>query len=246
MCMANENKPQRPWYLDATKVVPLVVLLLGVPITGSQVWQLFQPDPPSVRVQYVIDVSSGMQGKIGQRRKLAAAKEEVISVVEGSPTYSHSLRLIGPECDKRYHSPEVPFAQDNADSFERALKRLPAAGKTNFANTVRHAVNDLSRAQGEEGTRIASVYFLVGGVEACTSSADKVIVDSLVTLDPKKTGDLNFKFIGVRAPPEMEKLLKRVKRQAKKRGVVVRLTFARTVDDLEHALPDSEPVPSGK
>jgi hypothetical protein len=241
--MADDNpKPERPWYRSPIPVLTFLTLVVGLPIGLKQVYDEFlKPDPASVSVQYVLDVSSAMAGRIGEKEKLAAAKDEVVSAVGGTPEIAYSLRLSGPGCSDSYAEPGVDFGQDNADEFEDALAPETARGPSDIARSVRYAVNDLVERQSEEGSESASLFFLIGGRDSCTLRPAKVISDSLRFLDRRKTIDVNFKFIGVKVTRQMRLLLGLARRRARQLGLAATVEFADTPAELGESVQPPDP-----
>jgi hypothetical protein len=242
-----KEKPEQPWYRDPIKVLTLLTLVVGLPIAVKELYEeVIKKDPPAVSVQYVLDVSNGMTGKIGKKEKLAAAKDEIVSAVGGTPDIAYALRLAGPGCSESYQQPRVNFGLDNADEFERALEPVTAGGTSDFARSVRYAVNDLVAQQSQEGSKSASLFFLIGGRDRCTTRPAKVIADSLRFLEREKTIDVNFKFIGVKVPKDMKKLLGATRKRATKLGFGATVEFANTVAELGESVNPAEPSgPSG-
>ena len=227
---------------DVVKWLTIVSLAVGI-VAG--LWKLYdeyiKPDPPGVRVQYVVDVSAGMDGTIGRIEKLAAVKDEIVSAVSGTPDIAYSLRIAGPGCSRAYTAPRVDFGEDNADEFEDALAPVRAGGTSDFARGVRYAVNDLVEQQEKEGAESISLYFLLGGQDGCTKRPGEVIARALSFLEEEKTSEVTFKFVGVKAPESLRKLLRRARKQARLLGFGATVAYANTADELGESVDPPEP-----
>jgi hypothetical protein len=241
--MSDSNARSVRW--DIVKWLTIVSLAVGI---VAALWKLYdeyiKPDPPAVRVQYVVDVSKDMGGRIGKVEKLAAVKDEILSAVKGTPDIAYSLRVAGPNCSNDYTRPAVDFGEDNDDEFENALAPLRAGGTSDFARAVRYAVNDLVEQQQQEGTESVSLYFLIGGQDGCTKRPGEVIDRSLAFLGQKKTSDVTFKFVGVKAPDDLRKLLRRTRRRAKLLGFGATVNYANTADEIGESVQPPEPEPT--
>lgn len=236
------QKPDKAWYRDPVKVLTVLTLLVGLPVRVQQLYvNVIKKDAAAVSVQYVLDVSHAMAGRIGDKEKLAAAKDEVVSAVGGTPDIAYSLRLAGPGCSASYEKPSVNFGLDNADDFESALASVTARGASDFARSVRYAVNDLVDQQSKKVSKSASLFFLVGGRDRCTIRPATVICNSLRFLDPRKTIDVNFKFIGVRVRMGVRKVLRRVTRCAREFEFLATTVFANTPAELGESVQPAEP-----
>lgn len=230
---------------DLLKWLTIVSLAIGIVAGG---WKLYDdylaPDPPAVSVQYIVDVSAGMSGNVGAEEKLAAVKDEVLSAVAGSPDIAYSLRVAGPTCSDRYVEPAVDFGEDNVDAFERALGPLQAGGTSDFARSVRYAVNDLVERQAQEGTEAASLYFLIGGEDGCTKRPGEVIRNAMRFLRREKTTEVTFKFVGVKAPARLRRVLRSTRKQAKLLGFGATVDYAETADEIGESVEPPEPEPT--
>lgn len=231
----------QPWYGDPIKVVTLIGLLVALPLTANQVYQqVFAPPPPAVSIEYVLDVSRGMAGRIGNKNKLAAAKDEITSAVGGSPEIAHALRLAGgPTCSETYQDPRVDFAQRNSEAIEGALASVTTQGPTDFARSVRYAVNDIVRRQSQVDTKRVAIYFLIGGHDQCTKRPLSVISDELKRLDKEKTIDVSFKFVGVKTRGRTSRLLRRVKIEANKLDIAADVEIANTEQEIGESISPS-------
>lgn len=238
------EKPERPWYRDPIKVLTLVTLLVGLPIGFKQLYdEVFRTTAPAVSVLYVLDVSNGMAGEIGGKQKLAAAKDEIISAVRGTPDIAYAVRLAGPGCSETYRSPSVSFAEDNGDEVEAALAPVTAAGTSDFARSVRYAVNDVVAQQSEEGSGSASLVFLFGGPDQCTTRPETVVADALRFLERDKTIDVSFKFIGVKVTEGTRKLLNLASKRAQQLGFGSTVEYANTPAELGESVSGGRRYP---
>lgn len=239
------NPGARPSRWDIVKWLTIVSLAVGI---VAALWKLYdeylKPDPPAVRVQYIVDVSARMGGRIGDVEKLAAVKDEILSAVSGTPDIAYSLRVAGPNCSSGYTSPRVDFGEGNVDEFEEALAPLRAGGTSDFARAVRYAVNDLVEQQSDEGTKSVSLYFLIGGQDGCTKRPGDVIDRSLRFLEEEKTTDVTFKFVGVKAPDDLRRLLKRTRKRAKLLGFGATVNYANTEAEVGESVQPPEPEPT--
>lgn len=232
---------EQPWHRDPIKVITLVTLLLGLPIAAKALYDNFlKPEPAAISVQYVLDASGGMGGKIGGEQKLAAAGDAVVSEVRGTPKFAHSLRLAGPGCSTGYEKPRVDFGQDNGDEFETALASVEPRGTSDLARSVRYAVSDIVERQSDKDTRSASLFLVLGTPDQCVRDPVKVIGDSLRFLDRQKTIDVNFRLIGVKPSEELRRQLGLISRQARRLGFGSRVDLADTAAELDEVI---EPRP---
>jgi hypothetical protein len=238
------SSSEQPWYRDPIKVVTLLTLLVGLPIGVKALYDNFlKPEPAAVSVQYVLDASSGMAGKIGGEQKLAAATDEIVSAVGGMPEIAYALRLAGPGCSTGYEQPRVDFGQDNAEDFGTALASVEPHGTSDIARSVRYAVSDIVDRQSDKDTKSASLFFVLGASDGCVKRPEKVIGDSLSFLDRQKTIDVNFKFVGVKAPQDLRRQLGLVSRRATQLGFGATVEFADTPAELGETLDHSGPSP---
>jgi hypothetical protein len=241
------NSDARSFRWDIVKWLTIVSLAVGI---VAALWKLYdeylKPGAPAVNVQYVVDVSTSMDGRIGKIEKLAAVKDEILSAVSGTPDIAYSLRVAGPNCSSGYTSPRVDFGEGNADDFEEALAPLRAGGTSDFARAVRYAVNDLVKQRGREGTESVSLYFLIGGQDGCTKRPGEVIDRALRFLEEEKTSDVTFKFIGVQAPDDLRRLLRRTRKRAKLLGFGATVRYANTAAEIGESVrpPEPEPAPA--
>jgi hypothetical protein len=232
-----------PFYRDPLKVVGLIGGIISVVIGGTQIYErMIKPDPASVSVQYVLDVSKGMRGAIGGRSKFAAARAEILDDVRRHENVSHGLRLAGPGCSDEPRPLAVGYGQDNAEEFEEHLGPLSPGGKSDFVNSVRDAIDDLV---GQTEVTTATMFVYVGDSDRCTERAGEKLANSLRNLNERRSVDITFKFIGVRVPKDMLALLRRTKRNAQELGFTARVRKADTPQELENAADDLETSPSG-
>jgi hypothetical protein len=232
-----------PFYRDPLKVVGLLGGIISVVIGGTQIYErIIKPDPPSVSVQYVLDVSQGMRGAIDGRSKFAAARAEILEDVRRHENVSHGLRLAGPGCSTEPRPLAVGYGEDNAEDFEERLRSLSPAGRSDFVNSVRDAIDDLIDQREVE---TATMFVYVGGSDGCSERAGEKLANSLRHLKERRSVDITFKFIGVRVPKDMLALLRRTKRNAQRLGFTARVRKANTPQELEDAADDLETSPSG-
>src|SRR5688572_26153484 len=185
-----------PFYRDPLKLIALIGGIISAVIGGSQIYErLIKPDPPTVSVQYVLDVSAGMRGAIGSRPKFAAARAEILEDVRRTTNASHSLRLAGPGCSRERRPLTVDYGQDNADEFEERLGTLAPSGRSDFVNSVRDAIDDMV---GQTEVKTTTMFVYVGASDGCSERGEEKLADSLRNLKEQGRVDITFKFIGVR------------------------------------------------
>jgi hypothetical protein len=231
----------RPFYRDPIKVVTLLSVGVATIAGIAGLYEKFlRKDPPASVVQYVVDVSHGMAGKVGHERKLAAVQDEILSRVEGEPDSAYSLRFAGPGCTRAYDGPRIGFDKDNADDFSSALEDLRPSGQSNFARSVRFAVADLNE-QLDKGSKNVSMFFIVGGRDRCTKRPAAVIDQALGNLRGGREGtDINFKFVGVKVPEDMRRLLRHTRNKARRIGLHAQIAYADTARELGESLAPPE------
>jgi hypothetical protein len=240
--MADADKP---WYIDPTKLVPVVAGVIGAAIGVTQLAaKLTNDEPPRVSAEYILDVSSGMKGQIGKKPKLGAVEAEILTHVRDIPSVSTALRLAGPSCSSGYRKPDVQFAENNGDKFTSALRNVRAGGESNFANALSHAVNDLIGPEKAASSKSKSVYIFVAGPDTCSSRPLAVVKRALHDLRPNKNVELNLKFVGVKAPPEVKALLRSTRKEAQSLGYGAAVEYANKPSELDDVLPDAEGGPT--
>jgi hypothetical protein len=170
-------------------------------------------------VEYVLDVSHGMAGRVGHERKLAAVEDEILSTVRGERDAAFALRFAGPRCTDGYADPQVDFTKDAGDRFESALGDVAPGGRSDFARSVRYAVSDLNDRL-DAGTEAVSMVFIVGARDRCTKRPGDVVTGALRRLRGRSRDvDIAFKFVGVKVPKSMRKLLKHTRRRVAHEGI---------------------------
>ena len=58
-------RKERPWFLDPRAIVAFLVALVTLVLGVSQLLKQVDDPPAKVSAEYVVDVSRGMNGKIG-------------------------------------------------------------------------------------------------------------------------------------------------------------------------------------
>src|SRR5215217_4686010 len=188
----------KPFYRDPVKVLGLLSVIVATIIGSFQIYdRCCASKPAEVSVQYVLDVSGGMRGKLKGVAKIDAARKAILRSVERTPDIAYGLRLAEPGCSSHYVPASVKFGEHNADAFDRTLASVSASGASNFAQSVEFAVNDLTRQQSEGGTERGFLILVVGGPDRCTPRPAKAIGDALDLLQKDKTVKVTFRFIGV-------------------------------------------------
>jgi hypothetical protein len=234
------RRKERPWFLDPRAIVAflgaLVALILGV----TQLLKQVKDPPAQVSAEYIVDVSRGMNGRIGPEPKLPATAAEVLSHVETQPSRSTSLRFAGPECRTDYQEPNVGFSEDNSDAFRDALESASPSGRSNFANAVAHAADDFIDRGDAAQSKTKSLFIFVGGNEGCSDAPSAVIGRALRTLANTGGVQLNLKFVGVRVPPEMRTVLRRIRDLVRRLGFTSEIVVADRPSELEGVLPGSD------
>jgi hypothetical protein len=185
-----------PWYKDPPKLIPVIVGCTVIATFAGALIAKILPDPPNNRVEYVVDVSRAMKGRIGKKAKLPAVAAEIIERTEGRPDVATALRLAGGDCSHASRPPDVKFGTDNADAIRETLLDVKPAGKSNFANAVTLAAGDLRKGEG-----LTTILIIVGGQDTCSGPrSNEIIRDALEDLRDKPDVKVNFKFVGVTCP----------------------------------------------
>ena len=230
---------EKPWYRDPPKLIPVLVgLTVLVPFAGAVISRL-GPDEPEGRVEYVVDRSAAMQGRIGQKPKLPAVAAEIVEHAEARPNIATALRLSGGQaCSAKYTDPDVGFATDNGDALRDALQGVDASGPSNFANAVTHAAGDIRGGSG-----LTTILIFVGGDDTCSKARSMAIIRRAL-LDLRDTPDVNvnFKFVGVKVPPRVRRLLERAKKQARQLEFVADTDYANKPSELPDAIATPTPT----
>ncbi|MGH9197710.1 MAG: vWA domain-containing protein [Acidimicrobiia bacterium] len=232
------NSKDKPLYQDPVKLVPLIGAAIAAILGGIALYsQIFPPSPPSTSsVEYVLDTSQGMEGKLGEEDKLESVKEHILTQVAGFPDVPAALRLAGGGCGLQYQPPSVGFEEDNYDDFETALSGLRPSGESDLANALEHAANDLVERSEQEGNELTTVYVFVGSEDDCSSNPAEAIRGALSALRAQENVAVDFKFVGVNASKETQNLLDEAEKVARDLGFLSSVTYATEPSDL-NALP---------
>jgi len=232
----DERRKERPWYLDPRAIVAFLGALVALILGLSQLLAKLDDPPANVSTEYIVDVSSGMDGKIGPTDKLPAVAAEVLSHVENTPSLSTALRFSGPGCTQEYQEPDVSFAEDNGDEFSDALQGRQSGGDSNFANAIAHAVSDFTGRSDAADSPNKSLFIFVGGRDTCANAPSATIGRVLRNLSGSNL-QLNLKFVGVNVPPEVRQILRRAQGVARRLDFTSEVVIARRPDQLEGVLP---------
>ena len=239
--MANDGKPL---HRDPGKLIPLVGAILAIIISATQIYRSCQPSPPDVSVEYILDVSRRMDGSIGEKNKLAAVRSEIVEHAKNRPNVATALRLAGGRsCGTGYAPPAVDFGEDNGDDIERALEGVTAGGKSDFARAMTHAVNDLLGRERAVESESKTLFLFVGGRDTCAGDRTLPIVkQALRDLRAQENIELNLKFVGVKPPREVRRLLRLARGEARRLDFGADVVIAKRPQDLADVLPN-EPTP---
>jgi hypothetical protein len=244
--VSEARPPERPWFRDPTKLVPVIVGLLAIGGTIAGFIRGCAPDPPDLAIEYVVDVSHRMNGDIGKKNKLRAVAGEIVEHARGRSNAATALRLAGgaATCSNGdAPPPTVRFHQDNGDRIEQALRSAKAGGKSDFAQAMTYAVNDFLGSAPDVESESKTIYLFVGGQDTCADGRTLEIVrGALRDLSTKSNVDVTFKFVGVKPPAEVSKLLRLASRQAKRMHIGAEVVIADTPKELARVLPD-KPTP---
>lgn len=225
------------WWRDPRIVVPLVGAFVALVYGLTQLWdRFFPPPPPGATVQYVLDVSEGMKGKIGDVSKLKAVEDEITSEVRGHKQVETSLRLTGPGCSNDYREPHVGFGRDRGDEVEDALRNVRARGRSDLAHSVRYAVDDLLARESEGGAKLSTLYFFVASGDGCTKRPGRVIDRALRLLRAESKVEISLRFVGVKIPRDVRRLLDQTRRRARKLKFTVDVDNATTPEELGESI----------
>jgi hypothetical protein len=239
------ESPDKRFSTGLVKLIGLVSVIGATIIAGFQIYdRCCASKPPEISVQYVLDVSSGMGGKLKGVAKLAAARTAILRAVRRTPDVAYGLRFAQPGCSSDYKPPAVRFGEHNADDFDRRLGSVSAGGASNFAQSVEFAVNDLTRQQGTGGSKRGFLILVVGGPDRCTPRPAKAIGDALDLLQRDKTAKVTFRFIGVNPPEGFRAFLRRVGVQARQAGFNAKVEFPKDQPDLLAAIAPPKPTPT--
>jgi hypothetical protein len=170
------------------------------------------PDPPRTRVEYVVDVSAAMQGSIGKKDKLPAVAAEVLQDARSRQDSETGLRLAGGHgCSTGYLKPSVKFSRDNGDAMATALQDARPGGRSDFASAVQYAASDVASDR-----EVNTILIFVGGDDTCARARSVSIIHrALRDLRATQTVTVDFKFVGVKVPPRVRRLLQAAKREAR-------------------------------
>jgi hypothetical protein len=239
--MADDGKPL---HRDPAKLIPLIAATLAIVISATTIYRSCQPDPPDVSVEYILDVSRRMDGRIGDKDKLRAVQTEIVEHAKNRPNVATALRLAGgPTCSSRYVPPAVGFGEDNGDDIEQALDGVTAGGKSDFAMAMTHAASDLLGREREVESESKTLFLFVGGRDTCAGDRTLTIIkQALRDLRAKENVELNLKFVGVKPPPEVRRLLRLARGEARRLNFGADVVIANRPQDLADVLPD-EPTP---
>jgi len=148
------------------------------------------PDVEDARLQFrenfnveiVLDASSSMAQKIGEKTKMQLAKDAIKEFAASLPEGARvSLRVYGhkgssADQDKQLScgSSELvyPLQPYNADSLDRALEQFAPTGWTAIAHSLQLAREDLAAFNAKENTNI--IYLVSDGIETCGGEPVKV------------------------------------------------------------------------
>jgi hypothetical protein len=239
-----DNQQHTPFYRDPIKVLTAVSIIIGTVIGGKQIYdELIKDSPPPIAVEYVIDASHAMSGRIEKQPKLTLVRDNVVAIVRREADTAFALRFSGGACDSvDYAKPDVKFGKNNGDRFNAALSQRTPSGRTNFAQTVDLAVADLNK-QLAAGTKDVFFFFVIGGNEECATSPADAIVGSLRRLQTPHGVDVDFKFVGVKAPAGVKRTLTAVKKRLKSRGFRVTVRFPNTAAKIRETLQPPRVIP---
>jgi hypothetical protein len=229
------NSKDKPLYKDPVKMVPLIGAAIAAILGGIALYgQIFPPSPPSTSsVEYVLDASAGMKGKLGTQDRLESVKEHILVQVAGFPDVPAALRLSGVgECDSGYQPPSVGFGEDNHDDFATAMTGLRPSGASDLATALTYTANDLVQRSEQASNVLTTVYVFVGSADTCTANAAGAIHDALIMLRTEENVNVDFKFVGVNPSEEAWRLLQEVSKEAEDLGFSSSLTNAKKPSDL--------------
>ena len=234
----NVEEKQTPWYRDPPTLIPVLVgVTVIVTFLVAMVPKLI-PDPPKDRVEYVVDVSASMRGKIGKKDKLPAVAAEVLEHVNGRPDTATALRLAGGHgCGSAYEDPVVDFSRDTGDEIEDALTDVAPGGRSNFAHAVTHAAHDVNT-----GGELTTMLIFVGGEDSCTQGRSAAIIrQALRDLKNTPNVEVNFKFVGVKVPRSMRRVLNAARKEARRLNFGAEVVYAQRPQQLANVVT---PVPT--
>jgi hypothetical protein len=235
--VAEENTP---WYKDPPKLIPVIVGCTVIATFAGALIAKILPDPSTNRVEYVVDISRAMQGRIGKKAKLPAVAAEIIEHTQARSDVATALRLAGGDCSPASRPPDVKFGTDNADAIRDTLLGVKPAGKSNFANAVTLAAGDLRKGEG-----LTTILIIVGGKDTCSGPRSKAIIrDALEDLRDKPDVKVNFKFVGVKVPKNVRRMLESAKKQARRLDFVAYTDYADRPAELPAVVATPAPTPT--
>ncbi|MGM0867773.1 MAG: vWA domain-containing protein [Bacillota bacterium] len=143
----------------------------------------------NLNVEVILDASGSMAQEAGGNTKMEAAKEEILTFVEGLPegakvglrVYGHKGSNADSAKELSCNSSEIVYPIDayETSKFQSALDQVTPTGWTPIALALREAQKDLSKFNGESNTNI--VYLVSDGIETCDEdpvTAAKELYDS--------------------------------------------------------------------
>jgi len=241
--MTEQGEPKdKPLYMDPVKLVPLIGAIIAAILGGIALYDHFSP-PATSSVEYVLDTSRGMKGNLGKKHKLKSVKDHILAQVAGIPGDPAALRLAGASgCGGHYKSPSVEFGEDNYDDFESVLKTVRPSGKSNIANAIEQAANDILLRSREASSETANVYVFLGSVDdTCTRNPKASIRAALSHLRAEDVL-VDFNFVGVKPSKTTRKLLKAMAEDADELGFTSSVIYANRPNDLEKLRPCDVPA----
>jgi hypothetical protein len=232
---------EKPWYRDPPKLISVLVGVTVIVTFGTAAIKNLGSGKPPGRVEYVLDTSAAMRGKIGNKAKLPAVANQIFQHADARPKEATALRLAGGHgCGATYTKPDVNFATDNGDGLRDALQGVQASGESNFANAITAAAQDLHG--GTSG--VTTILIFVGGEDTCNRARSAFIIrQALQDLRDEPDLNVNFKFVGVKVPPKVRKVLERARKEAHNLHFGADTAYATKPSDLPHAL--ETPTPTG-
>jgi hypothetical protein len=227
------------WYRDPPVVISMIVGVLAIIAGLGALARGCAEPPPALSVVYIVDRSAGMDGSIGGKNKLAAVKAEILGQVRDRPNVATALRLTGGgDCSSGYEPPTV-YHEDNAEAFASALAGVRAQGPSDFAKGLARAVNDMLGDDAAAQSTSRTIFVAVGGVDTCARDQAIPIIDgALRDLRARRQVDMTFKFVGVKPPRAVKRLLERVRGRVDALGFTAETVIADTPQELADALPD--------
>jgi hypothetical protein len=237
-----DKHKDKPLYKDPVKMVPLIGATIAAILGGIALYNHFSP-PSNSSFEYVLDTSQGMKGKLGKMNKLQSVTGHILAQVAAIPDVPAALRLAGGGgCRVNYEPPSVGFEEDNYDDFETTLAGLRPSGKSNLANALKHAANDLVQRSKQESNEVTTVYVFLGSTDyTCTPNAAEAIHTALITLRAEENVLVDFKFVGVKPSKKTQRLLDEVHKDAEDLGFSSDVTVAKKPSDLDK-LPCDTPA----